>query len=136
MSRRLIQRGRIPDSRSYITNSVPDRKQTDTFTLFPELLTKLYLMIWEHTWPAPQIIEESFCFTKSSETNYTILHPGGSLSMELKNLGWRILEEELFKKCSEPIALYVCHESQMHTLRKYAYIKHADSRTILLQPLP
>jgi hypothetical protein len=84
-------------------------------------------MIWEHTWPAPRIIEESYCFAESSESDYTILHPGGPLSMELKNLGWGFPEEEPFKKSSEPVALHVCRESRTHTLRKYVYMKHADT---------
>jgi hypothetical protein len=93
-------------------------------------------MIWEHTWPAPRLIDAASYFptsvptseaqSDSSDEKYTILHPVGSFSAALKeDRGWRILEEGPFKKCPEPVALQVCQESRRHTQTKYVYISHA-----------
>jgi hypothetical protein len=104
--------------------------------LFPKLPPEIRLMIWEHTWPAPRLIDAASYFPTSvltSETEsdtseeevYTILHPVGSLSAALKeDRGWRILEGP-FKKCPEPVALQVCQESRRHTRTNYVYISHA-----------
>jgi hypothetical protein len=87
-------------------------------------------VIWEHTCPAPLLIEAAFCFPTSEaesddldssgeEDGYTILYPVGSLSAALK--------EGLFKKCPEPVALPVCQESLRHTQTKYIHISHAHT---------
>lgn len=94
-------------------------------------------MIWEHTWPAPRLIENVFYaeFDSSDEEVYAILHPTGSLSVALE-------EEGLFKKCPEPVALQVCQESRRHTRTKYMHAHtlagsfyFSPSRDMLYLPL-
>jgi len=109
--------------------------QTDIFTLFPKLPPEIRLMIWEHTWPAPRLIEPAFYFPTSragsddtdnsgEEEVYTILHHVGSLSAALKG-DQGCFEEGPFKKCPEPVTLHVSQESRSHTRTNYVYISHA-----------
>lgn len=97
-------------------------------------------MIWEHTWPAPRLIEAAFCSPTFIEAEHrgldlgdegrehTILRPSCSLSWALKeDLVARTMYDRPLQYCSDPIALQVCRESRICTLTQYTLLSHADT---------
>ena len=58
------------------------------------------------------------------------LRLAGSLSTMLRqpDVGTRIVDEEPFEACPDPVALYVCRQSRLHTLRKYQVVKALGGR--------
>jgi hypothetical protein len=106
-------------------------------------------MIWEHTWPAPRVIEAAIedlekeddeddeqereeedddedDDDEDSPPGFTLLRLAGSLSAFLEcDFGHKILEEGPVEECPLPVALRVCHESRQHTLTQYILIQHA-----------
>ncbi|KAL4744327.1 hypothetical protein BDW72DRAFT_199701 [Aspergillus terricola var. indicus] len=123
---------------------------------FNSLPTELRLMIWEYTWPTAQVIEaaswEKFDDATSEELSdeveeedddgeedknsidaagymqFSILRPLGSFDTLLRRVfSSRPLETRSpLEECPPPIALWICHESRMHTLKDYALIQHPD----------
>jgi hypothetical protein len=104
-------------------------------------------MIWEHTWPAPRVIEaaiegvdeedheddeqegegEDDDEEEDSLPELTLLRLAGSLSAFLEcDFGHKILEEGPVEECPLPVALRVCHESRQHTLTQYILMQHAQ----------
>lgn len=105
-------------------------------------------MIWEHTWPAPRVIEAAIEDVEGENeeddeeedeeddndddededflSEFTLLRLAGSLSAFLEcDFGHKILEEGPVEKCPFPVTLRVCHESRQHTLTQYILIQHA-----------
>jgi hypothetical protein len=74
-------------------------------------------MIWEHTWPAPRLIEVAACPLASVEVEdwgseeiaggrYIILRPYGSLSRALKeDEVARAMDDRPLECCTNPVAL-------------------------------
>ncbi|CRG88240.1 Proto-oncogene tyrosine-protein kinase ROS [Talaromyces islandicus] len=88
------------------------------------------LMIWEHTWPAARVVEAASWekFDDDEYSEFTIFRPVGSLDTLLRtNFSSRPVETPSpLEKCSFPIALQICQESRMHTLKTYALVQHPD----------
>jgi hypothetical protein len=85
-------------------------------------------MIWEHTWPAAQVVEaayrEEFDADNDECYEFTIFRPVSSLDSLLRtNFSMRPLEVlSPLKKCLFPIALQICQESRMYTLKTYTLV--------------
>ncbi|CRG91089.1 Vacuolar protein sorting-associated protein 3 [Talaromyces islandicus] len=89
------------------------------------------LMIWEYTWPAAQVVEAASRSNSDDDDEYheyTIFRPVSSLDSLLRtNFSTRPLEvSSPLEKCPYPIALQICHESRLHTLKTYALVQHPD----------
>jgi hypothetical protein len=96
-------------------------------------------MIWEHTWPAPRLIEVAAYPPASIEVEdwgseeiaggrYIILRPYGSPSKALKEDEVAGAMDDRPLECrTNPVALQVCHEARMHTLAQYARLSHLIS---------
>jgi hypothetical protein len=118
---------------------IEDRQQTGNFTLFPQLPRELRLLIWEHSWPPPRLIEVAAYFPSpnleaehwelgdgDAETGHAILRPLGSLSRALKeDLVARAMDEEPLEEFQSPVALQVCQESRMYTQKHYVLLSHS-----------
>ncbi|KAL5327990.1 hypothetical protein ACEPPN_005696 [Leptodophora sp. 'Broadleaf-Isolate-01'] len=102
-----------------------------TFHLFPKLPLELRLLIWEHTWPEPRLIEAALCEgeTTIQYTDVAILRFVGTLSTVLNtNVGRRVVEQRPVESCPPPVSLFVCHESRKHTLKQYRSMEHTNSK--------
>ncbi|KAF5014959.1 hypothetical protein F66182_13874 [Fusarium sp. NRRL 66182] len=108
------------------------------------------LMIWEHTWPAAQVVEaashEKFGDNDRDDDNdsddnddndddddddyhdFTIFRPLGSLDTLLQSdfTSRPVETPSPIEKCSFPIALQICQESRRHTLKTYVVIQHSN----------
>jgi hypothetical protein len=129
----------VPRDVQNLEPPITSRQQTGIFTLFPQLPRELRLMIWEHTWPVPRLMELAVCppgpdleaedweiEDEDVERRYTILRPACSLSKALReDLVSRSVDEEPLEDCPEPVALHVCRESRTHTLTQYTLVCHA-----------
>ncbi|KAH8706057.1 hypothetical protein BGW36DRAFT_284445, partial [Talaromyces proteolyticus] len=97
---------------------------------FKSLPTEIRFMIWEHTWPAVQVVEAARrgVFDDEEFYDFMIFRPVGSLDTLLRtNFTSRPLETlSPLEKCPFPIALHICQESRMHTLNTYALVQHPD----------
>lgn len=126
-----------------------DLKNAPGIDLNP-LPTELQLIIWEYTWPTAQVIkaaswekfnnatpvklsdeieEDKNSIDAAVYMQFSILRPLGSLDTLLRrDFSSRPLEARYpLEECPPLIALWICHESRMHTLREYALIQHPDS---------
>ncbi|KAL5325374.1 hypothetical protein ACEPPN_006499 [Leptodophora sp. 'Broadleaf-Isolate-01'] len=102
-----------------------------TFHLFPKLSLELRLLIWEHTWPEPRLIEAALCQgeTTIQYTDVAILRFVGTLSTVLNtNVGRRVVEQRPVESCPPPVSLFVCHESRKHTLKQYRSVERTNSK--------
>lgn len=109
---------------------------TNTFPQFSRRPPELRLKIWEETWPGTRIMEITYADCPqqtdlSDAEGYpesVILRPMCSISrwkQYAKSGAYRNFEaEEPLEACPNPTALYVCHESRIHTLRQYIEIQH------------
>ena len=63
-----------------------NHQPANTFDLFLKLPDELRLLIWEHTWPGPRVIEGVACEDKEADeyTEATNLCIAGSLSTLLE----------------------------------------------------
>ncbi|KAL2861006.1 2EXR domain-containing protein [Aspergillus lucknowensis] len=134
---------------------IPERVD-DTYSIsyrvspFAILPIELRLKIWEYTWPAAQVIEaairEEFDDNERSDfkddiddesteladdagyKEFTILRPVSALGTLLRrDFSSRHLETKFpLEKYLPPIALWICQESRLHTLKSYALIQHPD----------
>jgi 2EXR family len=87
-------------------------------------------MIWEHTWPEPQVIEAATYedFLDSECIDVIFLRLAGPLPAFLQeDFGIRLLEDAPLEACPTPMALWVCHESRQHTLSQYRSMEHAEA---------
>jgi hypothetical protein len=119
----------------------------DNFAQFCSLPSEIRLMIWEETWPEARVIEAAYAEAPGpDESNteaddeldeYVILRPTCHLSTWVQTtFSHRILEDGPLEECPDPIALQVCHESRIHTLRKYTCMQHSklSTRAFYLYP--
>ncbi|KAA8644941.1 hypothetical protein EYZ11_009315 [Aspergillus tanneri] len=87
-------------------------------------------MVWEYTWPTTQVIEAASweTFDDDEYEESTILRPVGTLNTLLgADFSCRHLEiRSPVEHCLPPIALWICHESRVHTLKQYTLIQHPD----------
>jgi hypothetical protein len=110
-------------------------------------------LIWEYTWPEARVIEaahvrlevddleddnledddlEDDQDTDDEDLECTVLRPTSSfISFLRRDFSSRVLENSKLGKCLPPAALWVCHESRQHTLKKYEIIRHLHSPTSL-----
>jgi hypothetical protein len=97
---------------------------------FKSLPPEIRLMIWEHTWPTAQVVEAAIqaYFGDEEYYDYMIFRPVSSLDTLLRtDFSSRPLETPSpLEKCPFPIALQICQESRMHTLKRYALVQHPD----------
>lgn len=108
----------------------------DAFPQFLQLPPELRFKIWEETWSEPRVIEvtcgESYDEVELDDfpvhPRFISLRPLCSLSRwieEFENDTYRDFEsEEPLETCPNPLALYVCHESRIHTLRRHIKLQH------------
>lgn len=103
----------------------------------PKLADEIRIMIWEYTWPESRIIEAAFFDNpeyqlgesdedsdssddEDSPIEIVNLRLAGHLSTLIrKGLEGRVPEERRAEKRRDPVALRVCHQSRMHTLKRY-----------------
>ncbi|QKX57720.1 uncharacterized protein TRUGW13939_04839 [Talaromyces rugulosus] len=101
-------------------------------TNFKSLPPEVRLMIWEHTWPAAQVVEAAsqakFDDDNDECYDFTIFRPVSSLDTILRaDFSSRPLERPSpLEECPFPIALQICQESRIHTLKTYALVQHPD----------
>jgi hypothetical protein len=119
-------------------------------TTFKSLPPEIRLMIWEYTWPAAQVVEaasrEKFDEGDGDDDNdydydddddddddddyhdFTIFRPLGSLDtlLQLDFTSRPVEKLSPLEKCLFPIALQICQESRLHTLKTYVLIKHLN----------
>ena len=94
--------------------------------LFPRLPPELRLRIWELTWPDERVIEPARRTWK--DPHY--LRPTGTVSSWIEeDFSVRIPTTEPLEPCPNPVALQVCRESRIHTLRRYVPIRHGRLET-------
>lgn len=108
-----------------------------TFPQFTQLPPELSLKAWEEAWPKPRVIEitcgESYDEGELDDfphhPKFISLRPTCSLArwiQEFENGTHRDFEdEEPLVTCLKPAAFSVCHESRVHTLRRYVKLQHA-----------
>ncbi|KAB5511468.1 hypothetical protein GE09DRAFT_1164842 [Coniochaeta sp. 2T2.1] len=115
-----------------LAQSVCPAMRLDTFPFFPRLPPEIRLMIWEKTWPETRVIEAAYaeavaCKNADEPFERVALRMTGRLSTWLHtDVRCSILEDAPLEKCLDPVALWVCHESRTHTLRRFTRIVHSN----------
>lgn len=120
----------------YLVPSIIDHRRLQLgklIPLFSKLSTELRLIIWTHTWPAPQMMEAAICQDETVQDEYkdvAILRLAGPLSTLLhdEHFGSRVVEQDPRVRCGPPVALHVCHESRIYTLSQYQRIEHTAAK--------
>ncbi|CAG8978003.1 hypothetical protein HYALB_00000672 [Hymenoscyphus albidus] len=111
-----------------MANRIPQHPSvTDSFHQFSKLVDEVRLMIWEFTWPTSRVIEAALFNNPEGQEEESIepfeivnLRLAGSLSTMLRQeIGCRVVEEGPMEQCPDPVALRICHQSRMHTLKRY-----------------
>lgn len=114
---------------------VPHTPLANSFPQFSRLPPELRLKIWEDSWPEAQVIEatcgDGFELSELDETSpeVTSLRPMCCLTTWVKYVNQgsyrEFEEEEPLEECTQPVALRVCRESRVHTLRRFVKMQHA-----------
>lgn len=120
------------------------------FTLFSKLPAEIRLKIWEATWPEARVIEPTDAdYYKREEQadehyddcpEFLSLHVVCLLSTwqeDYTNLFSRKLDDRWpIEDCPNPVALQVCRESRLHTLKTFVGLRHAKLDGYLLYVNP
>jgi hypothetical protein len=96
------------------------------FPPLSKVTTRVTSLIWEHTRPEARLIEAGLVDAEDG-AGHIILRLGGRLSTLLQNeeVCARVVEEDPFEKCLDPVALRICRESRMHTTTHYFTMRHS-----------
>ncbi|OKL55249.1 hypothetical protein UA08_09471 [Talaromyces atroroseus] len=97
---------------------------------FQSLPPEVRLMIWERTWPSALVVEVASRAKLDGDENdeFMVFRPVSSFVTLLQtDFSSRPVESPSpLEKCPFPIALWICQESRMHTLKTYALVQHPE----------
>ncbi|PWY85058.1 hypothetical protein BO70DRAFT_424420 [Aspergillus heteromorphus CBS 117.55] len=103
-----------------------DPHASSLFRLPPELR----LQVWEYTWPEPRVISHTMTAVRNEDgDDQGIVHhlfPAAPFSVFVETDYFRILNHTAIQPSYRgPVALWICQESRIHTLRRYVPIIHS-----------
>jgi len=101
----------------------------EKFECFPRLPKELRLLIWECTWPDPQVFEPITFMDRNEDS---ILASIESVAETLDRSNHEFLGDQTLPDFEEapiqtpPIALHICQESRKHTAATYMHVQQSQ----------
>jgi hypothetical protein len=112
---------------SKFEDSLQDHRcMSGSFNQFSKLPIELRERIWQHTWPGPRLIEvgsHDCAITASEDDRSFFLRILGHFSVRNSI---HTEQEEIPQRWFSPVALFVCYESRLHTLRHYRLVENPE----------